>query len=79
MNKKLRIRIDGQMEEIMAEAKSAFQLRLDKAAHRKAKAIADREFRSLNAQIEYFVYRGIAEYEKEHGKVRETGSAIPKS
>ena len=51
----------------MAEKRSAFQLRLDKEAHRKVKAIADKELRSLNAQIEYFVYRGIAEYEDAHG------------
>lgn len=50
----------------MAEKRSAFRLRLDKEVHRKAKAIAGKEHRSLNAQIEYFVYRGIAEYEKAH-------------
>lgn len=54
----------------MAEKRSAFQLRLDKEAHRKVKAIADKELRSLNAQIEYFVYRGIAEYEDEHDITR---------
>ena len=46
--------------------KVAFQLRLDEVAHQKVKAIAAKEFRSFNAQIEYFVCRGIAEYEKEH-------------
>lgn len=55
----------------MAGIKSAFQLRLNEDAHRKVKAIADKEFRSLNAQIEYFIYRGIAAYEREHGAICE--------
>ena len=56
---------------IMREAKVAFQLRLNEEAHHKVKDIAEKEFRSLNAQIEYFVYRGIWEYEREHGTVCE--------
>ena len=34
-------------------AKIAFQLRLDEDTHRRIKAIAEKEMRSLNAQIEY--------------------------
>ncbi len=52
----------------MAGKKTAFQIRIDEKAHRKLKAIAEKELRSLNAQIEYFVYRGIAEYEEAHGE-----------
>lgn len=55
--------------QIMRETKEAFQLRLDEEAHSKVKAVAEKEFQSLNAQIEYFVYRGIGEYEREHGAI----------
>ena len=64
----------------MAGIKSAFQLRLDEDAHRKVKAIADKEFRSLNAQIEYFIYCGIADYESKHGAIcEETEKAYSRS
>lgn len=51
----------------MAVRKAAFQLRLDEDAHRKVKQIAAREFRSLNAQLEYFIVKGVEQYEREHG------------
>ena len=53
----------------MIGKKAAFQLRIDEKAHRKLKSIAEKELRSLNAQIEYFICRGIEKYEKEHGSV----------
>lgn len=53
----------------MATRKAAFQLRLDEDAHRKVKQIAAREFRSLNAQLEYFIVKGIEQYEEEHGEL----------
>lgn len=53
----------------MRGAKVAFQLRLDETAHQKVRIIANKELRSLNAQIEYFIYHGITEYEKEHGAI----------
>ncbi len=62
----------------MTASKAAFQLRLDEDAHKKVKAIAEREFRSLNAQIEYFVCRGIAEYEKEHDAIHGMENVVPK-
>ena len=55
----------------MTRNKVAFQFRLDENAHQKVKMIARKEYRSINAQIEYFVYCGIAEYEKENGEVGE--------
>lgn len=53
----------------MAVSKSAFQLRLDEKAHQKVKQIAMREFRSLNAQLEYFIVKGIEQYERENGEL----------
>ncbi len=53
----------------MVVSKTAFQLRLDEQAHQKVKQIAEREFRSLNAQLEYFIVRGIEQYEREHGEM----------
>ena len=62
----------------MTASKAAFQLRLDEDTHKKVKVIAEREFRSLNAQIEYFVCRGIAEYEKEHDAIHGMENVVPK-
>ena len=56
-------------DSIMATTKIALQLRLDEAAHRKVKVIAEREMRSLNAQIEYFIAKGIERYERENGSL----------
>ncbi len=53
----------------MAVSKAAFQLRLDEKAHQKVKQIAEREFRSLNAQLEYFIVKGIEQYERENGEL----------
>lgn len=53
----------------MIGKKAAFQLRIDENAHRKLKYNAEKELRSLNAQIEYFIYRGIDEYEKRNGVI----------
>ena len=50
-------------------AKVSTQLRFDEVFYEKAKIIADRELRSINAQIEYFVKKGIESYEKENGTV----------
>ncbi len=62
----------------MTASKAAFQLRLDEDVHKKVKVIAEREFRSLNAKIEYFVCRGIAEYEKEHDAIHGMENVVPK-
>ncbi len=53
----------------MAGRKIALQLRLDEKAHSKLKIIAEKELRSLNSQLEYFIKQGIESYEKEFGIV----------
>ena len=53
----------------MKDNKIALQLRLDEQTHKKVKFIASRELRSLNAQFEFFILKGIADYEKEHGSI----------
>ena len=55
----------------MPGKKIALQLRLDENAHRKLKIIAERELRSLNSQLEYFIQRGIKSYEREFGPVED--------
>ena len=53
----------------MTNKKIAFQLRVDKQAHAKLQQIAEKELRSLNAQIEYFIAKGIERYEQENGAI----------
>ncbi len=53
----------------MAGRKIALQLRLDEKAHSKLKIIAEKELRSLNSQLEYFIKQGIESYEKEFGVI----------
>ena len=50
-------------------SKIALQTRLDENTHQKLKFIADKELRSLNAQLEYFILQGIKEYEANHGLI----------
>ena len=45
------------------------QTRLDETAYKKMKIIAERESRSTNAQLEYFVKKCVAEYEAQHGPI----------
>lgn len=47
-------------------SKVSLQLRLEEETHAKLKEISEKELRSLNAQIEYFILYGIANYEREH-------------
>ena len=49
----------------MATAKIALQLRLDENIHGAMKRIAEKERRSLNAQIEYTLAEYIERYDKE--------------
>ena len=49
--------------------KSVSQVRIDETAYRKMKAIAERENRSTNSQLEYFVKKCVAEYEAQHGPI----------
>ena len=48
-------------------AKIATQIRLDELTHIKLKHIAEKELRSLNAEMEYLILKGIEAYEEEHG------------
>lgn len=50
-------------------AKVQTQMRYDEVLYSKTKIIAEKEFRSLNAQIEYFMKLGVESYEKEHGEI----------
>lgn len=50
-------------------SKVASQMRYDEVLYEKTKIIAENEFRSVNAQIEYFMKKGIEAYEKEHGTI----------
>ena len=51
----------------MATGKIALQLRIDEDIHGKMKLIAERERRSLNAQIEYVLEEYIERYTNERG------------
>lgn len=45
-----------------SDAKVVLQLRLNAGLHKELKTIAEMEFRSLNAQIEYFLNQGAVSY-----------------
>lgn len=45
------------------------QIRINEVAYRKTKYIAGQESRATNAQIEYFVKKGVEAYEREHGPI----------
>ena len=49
--------------------RTALNFRLDCTAHAKAKIIARREDRYLNAQLENWVKKAIEQYENEHGEI----------
>ncbi len=49
--------------------KVATQMRYDEVLYEKTKRIAENELRTINAQIEYFMKRGVEAYEKEHGVI----------
>ena len=49
--------------------KVAMQIRLDEDTHRKLKVISEKELRSLNAQMEYFIIKGIEAFEDEYGYI----------
>ncbi|MBQ9930850.1 MAG: hypothetical protein IJO79_00685 [Firmicutes bacterium] len=50
-------------------AKIASQMRFDETLYEKTKIIAESELRSINAQIEYFMKKGIESYESENGVI----------
>ena len=49
--------------------KFATQIRFEEKTYDKLKIIAEREQRSLNAQMVYFILQSLKEYEKENGPV----------
>lgn len=49
--------------------KIATQMRYDEVLYEKTKYIASQELRTINAQIEYFMKKGVEAYEKEHGVI----------
>lgn len=51
-------------------AKTQLTFRIDEAYFEKVKFIAEKEMRSTNGQIEYFVAKAIDEYEKENGTIQ---------
>lgn len=46
-----------------------FTLRTDRVLFRKFRYVAESEGRSANKEIEQFLKKRVAEYEKEHGKI----------
>ena len=49
--------------------KVATQMRYDEVLYEKTKFIAANELRTINAQIEYFMKKGVEAYEAEHGPI----------
>ncbi|MCC8078756.1 MAG: hypothetical protein LIO57_01655 [Oscillospiraceae bacterium] len=47
----------------------ATQIRINEEIYNKTKAIAKRESRNTNSQIEYFIKKGVEAYEAEHGVI----------
>ena len=45
------------------------QVRIDEALLKKVKVIARNESRNMNSQIEYFIKKGVDQYEAEHGNI----------
>ena len=48
----------------------ATQIRIDEVLHAKTKIIAQHENRNFNSQLEYFVKKGVEQYEKENGEIK---------
>lgn len=48
----------------------ATQIRIDETLHAKTKVIAQEENRNFNSQIEYFIKKGVEQYEKEKGEIK---------
>lgn len=53
----------------MDNDKIGFTLRTDRVLFRKFRYVAEYEGRSANKEIEQFIKRRVAEFEKEHGKI----------
>lgn len=51
------------------ENRVSTQCRFDATLYAKLKIIAEREHRFSNSQLEFFLDKGIKEYEREHGPI----------
>jgi len=51
-------------------AKTATQIRLEDEVYNKLKLVAEKEIRSINAQMEYFIVKGIEEFERNNGNLQ---------
>ena len=49
--------------------KIASQVRINDVLWEKLKAIADKELRSVNNQVEYFLGQSVSQYEEQHGAI----------
>ena len=58
------------LKEAIILVKISTQMRYDEVLYEKTKIIAEKEFRSVNAQLEYFMKQGVEAYEKEHGPIK---------
>lgn len=47
----------------------ATQIRVNETVYQKVKLIAQNESRNTNAQIEYFLKKGVEEYERKNGPI----------
>lgn len=45
------------------------QVRIDETVYQKVKVIAKSENRNTNSQIEYFLKKGVEQYEADHGEI----------
>ena len=50
-------------------SKTQYTIRIEEATLEKARIIAEKEVRSLNNLIEFFVTKGILSYEEENGEI----------
>ena len=48
----------------------ATQIRLDELLYEKVKVLAEREYRTMNAQMEYFIARSVEQHERDFGAIR---------
>ena len=49
--------------------KMSTQIRLEDKTYLKVKYLSEKEFRSLNAQLEFLITLSIEDYEKKHGPI----------
>ena len=61
--------INFQGVEIVKQDKIPLMLRIDETIHKKIKYASEKEVRSLNGQIEYYIIKGLADFEKEYGEI----------